>query len=83
MVPKINSPCSALLLEPGMFSRIQAILVAEKYASITRPVLRRIVFSMPAFFICSQIGVVRRHCHTMALDTGRPVWRSHKREVSR
>ena len=37
-VPKRSSPRSARSRTPGTFSRIQAILLAEKYASGMRPV---------------------------------------------
>jgi hypothetical protein len=37
-VPNASLPASARLRVPGMLSRIHEILVAEKYASISRPV---------------------------------------------
>ena len=37
----------------------------------------------PRFLSSSQKSLVRRHCHTMALYTGRPVSRSHTTVVSR
>ena len=42
-VPKSSSPASARSLAPGTFLRIQAILLAEKYASGRRPVLARTI----------------------------------------
>ena len=67
----------------GCVSSRWVILVPEKYASTTRPVLRRIVASCPSAFRRSQIGALTRLCQTMALATGLPVWRSHRMVVSR
>ena len=47
------------------------------------PVLERTVSSSPSDLSRSQMGVVRRHCQTMALATGSPVRRSHMTRVSR
>ena len=68
---------------PGTFSRIQAILLAEKYGSGTRPVLAATVSARPRRTRSAIIGSVRRHCQQMALHTGSPVRRSHTTVVSR
>ena len=84
IVPASSRPDSAFSRAPGTLSRIQRNFVAEKYASTSRPVLARI-FSTSALS-CSSVShasAVRRHCHTMALHTGRPVSRSHATTVSR
>ena len=81
-VPKRISPRRALSRTPGTCSRIQAILVALKYASGTSPVRSRIRLSYPSAFSCSIISEVRRHCQTMALYTGSPVLRSQHMVVS-
>ena len=78
IVPASSRPDSAFSRAPGTLSRIQRSFVAEKYASTSRPVLARI-FSTSASSCrsASHASAVRRHCHTMALHTGRPVSRSH------
>jgi hypothetical protein len=58
-------------------------LVAEKYASSTRPVFAVMPGSRPRALSASQAPAVRRSCHTIALHTGRPVERSHTTVVSR
>ena len=82
-VPKHSSPRSARGRSAGSWSSIQRILVPEKYASTTSPVFRRISGSAPSAFSRSQSAAVRRHCHTMALPTGRPDARSQRMVVSR
>ena len=81
-VPKRISPRCALSRAPGTCSRIQAILVALKYASGTSPVRSRISSSYPSVFSCSIISEVLRHCQTMALYTGSPVVLSQQIVVS-
>ena len=65
------------------------IVYFDKTSEFTRardsvgPVLRWIISSCPARFRSSQKFAVRRSCHTMALQTGSPVPRSHRTVVSR
>ena len=47
-VPKASLPCSAAARAPSTWSSSQAILVAEKYGSSSRPVLSATAFSWPA-----------------------------------
>jgi hypothetical protein len=82
-VPNSSSPRSARSCAPSTWSRIQRILVALKYASMRRPVFSRIISAWPCFSSSVQKSEVRRHCHTMALYTGRPVALSHTMVVSR
>ncbi len=82
-VPKASSPRSARARRPGTLSSSQTSLVAEKYASITRPVFSRMVSSMPSARSFAHSGSARRSCQTMAWCTGRPVARSHTSVVSR
>jgi hypothetical protein len=57
--------------------------VPEKYGSSNRPVRAVISGSMPLARRLLQASAVRRSCQTIALDTGRPVARSHSTTVSR
>ena len=82
-VPNSSSPRSAFSRAPGTLSSTQRILVAEKYASISRPVADWMRSSSPRRFSSSQNSAVRRHCQTMALYTGRPVVLSQRMVVSR
>ena len=82
-VPKSSRPSSAFLRAPSTLSRIHFILVAEKYASKTRPVFCLKKSAYPPSRKESQYSEVRRHCHTMALYTGSPVSLSHTTDVSR
>ena len=82
-VPKASSPRSARSRAPGSVSSSQAILVPLKYGSMMRPVLARIVSSAPALASSAHSPAVRRSCHTIALCSGLPVWRSHSSVVSR
>ena len=83
MVPKASSPFSARARAPFSWSRIHAIFVPEKYASITRPVRSRTSASAPVAFRRSHSAAVRRSCHTMALKMGLPDARSQSSVVSR
>ena len=65
--PMASSPRSACSRRPGMLSRIQAILVAEKYGSSMSPVRWRMSGSAPSFFNRAHWSAVRRSCQTMAL----------------
>ena len=82
-VPKASSPRSARARAPGTLSSSQAILVALKYGSITRPVFSRTSCSAPSAFNRSHSGALLRSCQTMALWIGSPVWRSQTIVVSR
>ena len=82
-VPKASSPASARSRAPATYSRIQAILVAEKYGSRHSPVFARTRSSTPARRSSSQAPAVRRSCQTMALLIGSPVPRSQMTVVSR
>ena len=66
MVPHMSSPFSAISRAPSTLSRIQAIFVAEKYASGTRPVRSRMRSAWPSSTILATASAVRRHCHTTA-----------------
>ena len=87
MVPTASSPASARARASSTSSRIQAILVAEKYGSSSKPVLpcsQASVSGLPlALASSAQRGAVRRSCQTMALWIGSPVARSHTTVVSR
>ena len=83
MVPAASAPFSAAARLPATWSRIQAILVPEKYGSRIRPVFAVTSPSWPARFSASQRSAVRRSCQTMALWIGLPVLRSHTTVVSR
>ena len=76
IVPKASRPASARARAPGTLSRIQRILLAEKYASMSSPVFRWISGAAPSAFSRSQKSAVRRSCQTMALWIGSPVSRS-------
>ncbi len=82
-LPNSRSPPSASARAPGTSSRIQRILLAEKYASTTRPVVEAISLAAGDAASCWQKGAVRRHCQTIAGATGSPVRRSHTIVVSR
>ena len=84
MVPKASSRPRRASRAPGTWSSSQRILLAEKYASMSRPVFcwmsrgrRRRAFS------CSQNSAVRRSCQTIAWWIGSPVSRSQTTVVSR
>ena len=67
-MPKASFPASASARAPGTLSRIQVILLAEKYGSGTKPVfspIARAASGSPAS--ASMMPAVRLHCHTMAL----------------
>ena len=83
IVPKASSPRSAAPRAPSTVSRIQPILVAEKYGSSSRPVRSRTCGSRPAARSPAQASAVRRSCQTIARCTGRPVARSQSTVVSR
>ena len=53
IVPKASSPRSARARAPDTLSRIQRILVAEKYGSMRRPVFSRTSTSKP--LLCSSV----------------------------
>ena len=83
-VPKSSSPASARSRAPATLSKIQRILLAEKYASGRRPVFARTMAATCASPHSSSTSpAVRRHCHTMAFITGCPVEGSHTMVVSR
>jgi hypothetical protein len=82
-VPKASSPASARLRAPGTLSSSQAILVAEKYGSILRPVRSLTSESSPASESLAQAAAVRRSCQTMARWIACPVLRSQTSVVSR
>ena len=82
-VPNTRSPASARARAPSTLSRIQAILVDEKYGSSNRPVCSVTVGSKPSALSLLHISEVRRSCQTMALCTGLPVLRSQTSVVSR
>ncbi len=63
--------------------RSQAILVAVKYGSSTRPVVARTKGRWPASASSAHRAAVRRSCQTMARCRGRPVERSKATRVSR
>ena len=76
-VPKASCPASAAARAPSTWSSIQAILVAEKYGSSSRPVLRRRPSARgPSRRSAAQMSAVRRSCQTIALWIGLPVARS-------
>ena len=83
MVPKASLPASAAARAPSTLSSSQAILLAEKYGSSSRPVRAVIAGSWPAARKASHSLAVRRSCQTMALWIGLPVARSHTSVVSR
>ena len=56
--------------------------MAEKYGSRSRPVFSFIASSYPSARKRSQHSDVLRHCHTIALYIGRPVFLSHTTVVS-
>jgi hypothetical protein len=82
-VPKQSLPSLARSRAPSTLSRIQRILVPEKYESIGRPVLDLTIFSRSRSLSSSQNAAVRRSCQTIALYNGRPVSRSQTMVVSR
>ena len=77
------SPRSARSRRPGISSKSHMSLVPEKYGSRTRPVLSRTACDIPWERSFWQISAERRHCQTMALQTGFPVDRSQRTTVSR
>ena len=83
MVPKARSPWAAAMCAPLTWSSSQRILVAEKYASSTRPVLCWICSAWPCSRNCAHSGSPRRSCQTMARWMGSPVRRFHSTVVSR
>ena len=83
IVPKASSPRSAFSRAPFTWSRSQAILVAEKYGSRSRPVRAVTSGSMPALRSAAQASAVRRSCQTMARWIGFPVFRFQTTIVSR
>ena len=83
IVPQSSSPRAARACAPGTRSRIQRTFVAEKYASMTRPVRSRTSVSSPRARSSSQMPALARLCHTTAGWIGRPVARSHTTVVSR
>ena len=83
MVPKARLLASAAGRAPSMRSSSQAILEAEKYGSMSSPVLRAMSGSCPSRRSASQWSAVRRSCQTIALWIGRPLWRSQITTVSR
>ena len=83
VVPKMRSPASARSRAPSTFSRIQAILVPEKYVARGSPTMS-LYFSTPSSPASrSTIGWVRVSCQTIALYTGMPVFLSQTTAVSR
>ena len=82
-VPKASSPRPAAALAPSTLSSIHLTLVAEKYGSMTSPVLSRTGRSQPDSVSSSHRPAVLRHCQTMALWMGWPVLRSQTSAVSR
>ena len=80
-VPAASSPASARALAPATLSSSQAILVAEKYGSSTKPV--RSAIQALRSRCRSQNSAVRRSCQTMAGPTPRPSDRSQTTVVSR
>src|SRR5690606_9926519 len=80
IVPAANSLFLILGFSELLLSIIHLILEAEKYGSMTRPVLDLIFALNRVSFL--QKSVVRRHCQTMALYTGRDVLLSHMTTVS-
>ena len=50
IVPNLSFPASASLLAPSTLSNIHFIFVAEKYGSITKPVLALTISSYPFSF---------------------------------
>ena len=83
IVPNAARPSRARSRRPGTWSSSQAILVAEKYGSSTRPVRARMSGSWPPARSCSHRGAVRRSCQTSARCRGSPVDGSHTQTVSR
>ena len=82
-VPKASSPRAARSRAPSTRSRIQAILVAEKYGSSSRPVRSVTRSSIPSSRSRAQTPAVRLSCQTMALWIALPVRRSQTIVVSR
>ena len=66
-VPNRISPRRAFSRAPSTWSSTHLILVAEKYASGTKPVEARMCSSSPSARSRSTNSAVRRHCQTMAL----------------
>ena len=68
VVPKRSRPAFAFFRAPLVFFKIHSIFVAEKYASIGKPVFFLNNAVAPFFFFnCSHLLEVRLHCHTIAL----------------
>ena len=82
-MPKASLPASAASRAPATLSSSQAIFVAEKYGSSSRPVRSVTSFSWPARASAAQASCVRRSCQTIALWIGLPVARSQMIVVSR
>ena len=61
------------LARPTTLSRIQRILVPEKYGSSRSPVRRRTRSSAPSLRSLAHAGAVRRSCQTMARWIGSPL----------
>ena len=68
-----SSPASARSRAPATLSKIQRILLAEKYASAKTAFLANHGLHARRSQSCSTSSEVRRHCHTIALQTGAPV----------
>src|SRR2546427_12018454 len=82
-VPNASAPPRALDLRPGAFRRIHSTLVAEKYGSTLRPVMRAMAGSFPARRNDAQRPAVRRSCQTIAGATVLELLRSQTSVVSR
>ena len=67
-LPNSSSPSRAFCRAPGTFSRIQRILLPEKYASITRPV-RRVISA--AAELCASSRAIGRRAAALPDDGGR------------
>ena len=74
--PERKLALSAAARAPLTLSSSQAILVAEKYGSSSRPVFSVTAASRPAARNAAQASAVRRSCQTIALWIGLPVARS-------
>ena len=83
--PNAISPRSArfLISWSAKLSSIHSIFVAEKYGSMTRPVVDQTLGPWPASTSSPHLWAVRLSCHTIALAMGVPVRRSQATVVSR